>query len=68
MQTSTMNTPHYLMIYNNIMHVKLCTSQAVIILILCYSFLVLLVIPFIHFPLYFHEYYERSSWLGRTIR
>ena len=38
-----------------------------IILIFCYSFLVLLVIPLIYFPLYFNEYYERLSWLGRTV-
>ena len=46
---------------------KLCTSQAVIILI----FFLVLVIPFIHFLLYFIEsiifYYERPSWLGRTV-
>ena len=41
--------------------------RLVIILVSCYFFLVVLVIHCIHFLLYFNEYYESPSWLGRTV-
>ena len=51
------------------MYMELRTSQAVIILTSCYSFLVLLLlfIVFTSISMNWLHYYERPSWLGKTI-